>query len=225
MATSLKTASDSVPRDTVKWTMLMDIIRRVHVMYQDIDIKAALRYSGKSSTYYKVFVTGRGSGYCGNYRKDHRSARIYFIVKRSGAIQKCWCKCDTTEGRSSGKRCRDYESPGAALASHECAMLFESTSSLIGMVPPSTSASLDMTSFQLDTFIDKSGEVSALTTNATGSMFIKTLKRKCPGLNGGSTFHLRPTMRVVSSVQSDELTEDLDVDRFLAAAVADDDLE
>ncbi len=84
---------------------LRDAIRRMHPMYASIDLKRAVR-TGKG---YRVNVKGRGANYCQNIRRDHKSENVYFVALRKGLLQKCYCKCDTTEGRISG-RCREFES-------------------------------------------------------------------------------------------------------------------
>ena len=96
--------------------------RRVHAMYADIEVKYVHR-SGNGN-WYKVFVRNAGASYCLNVAKDHNHAQILFIVKRGGIQQVCQCRCDTVEGRVSGKRCRDYQSPLTVLLDGEKAALF-----------------------------------------------------------------------------------------------------
>ena len=43
------------------------------------------------------------SRYCDNIGMEHRSNRVWFIVRREGVSQRCHCKCDTTEGRKAGR--------------------------------------------------------------------------------------------------------------------------
>lgn len=52
---------------------------------------------------YFIMVCGKGSRYCINYGKDHRSVSIYFHMTSDGLVQRCTCKCKTTEGRSYGQ--------------------------------------------------------------------------------------------------------------------------
>jgi hypothetical protein len=60
------------------------------------------------------------SRWCGNLGRQHRSNTVYFVVTRKGVHQRCYCRCDTLEGRKYGL-CKDYHSdtwpvPAAALA-------------------------------------------------------------------------------------------------------------
>jgi hypothetical protein len=103
-------------------------VRRVDRMYRDIDVKYAHRAA--NGHWYRVFVRNVGASYCLNIGKDHSHAQIVFIVKRSGAQQVCQCKCDTTEGRVTGKRCRDYQSSLKELLSSEVATLFPASDNL-----------------------------------------------------------------------------------------------
>ena len=129
---------------------LQAAVRRVHRMYADIDVKYA--HKAANGNWYKVFVRNSGASYCLNVQKDHSHAQILFLAKRSGVQQICQCKCDTIEGRASGKRCRDYQSALHQLLSSERDILFppekgsagvedaflSSTSSLMGFRKPST---------------------------------------------------------------------------------------
>jgi hypothetical protein len=49
------------------------------------------------------------SMYCMNVGRDHNSCGIYFVLKKTGIVQKCFCRCDTDSGRLNGK-CVDYSS-------------------------------------------------------------------------------------------------------------------
>ena len=48
--------------------------------------------------------------FCMNVMKEHNNAGIYFQINKSGVCQRCFCKCDTVEGRLTGKRCSEYAS-------------------------------------------------------------------------------------------------------------------
>ena len=123
MARSTKAAHEVVLRGTPRWATLQNTVRRVAPIYETLDVKAIHRNRDGS---YKVFVTGQGSGHCQNFGKSHRSAVIYFIVSKSGVSQRCWCNCDTVEGRSAGVRCRDYKSiPMPLRGDEEMGSLFD----------------------------------------------------------------------------------------------------
>lgn len=114
--------ADLVLRGSEAAKALQAAIRRMHRMYADIDVKYAHRAG--NGNWYKVFVRNVGASYCMNVGKDHSHAQILFIAKRSGIQQVCQCRCDTTEGRITGRRCRDYSSPSQALLAAERSVLF-----------------------------------------------------------------------------------------------------
>ena len=47
------------------------------------------------------------SHYCMNLNREHNGEHIYFQIKHRTLYQRCFCACDTTEGRSEGK-CKYY---------------------------------------------------------------------------------------------------------------------
>ena len=56
-----------------------------------------------------VFMLRSTSRWCGNIGRAHHSNNVYFQVSRAGVCQRCYCRCDTTEGRRHGL-CKDYSS-------------------------------------------------------------------------------------------------------------------
>ena len=68
---------------------------------------ATVRAVIKEKTFYTVKVLD--TMYCLNKQDEHGRCGIYFVIFESGMKQKCFCKCDTTEGRVNGKCC-DYSS-------------------------------------------------------------------------------------------------------------------
>lgn len=56
------------------------------------------------------YVLKTTSGYCQNIERSHNSCGIYFILNKNGLCQKCYCKCNTLDGRKDGY-CKDYSSP------------------------------------------------------------------------------------------------------------------
>ena len=61
-------------------------------------------------TIYLINVADSGSRYCLNNGGEHRSRSIYFLAKRSGIEQRCFCRCSTIEGRISGVPCGEFRS-------------------------------------------------------------------------------------------------------------------
>ena len=56
-----------------------------------------------------VFMLRSTSRWCGNIGRAHNSNNVYFQLTRAGVCQRCYCRCDTTEGRRDGL-CKDYSS-------------------------------------------------------------------------------------------------------------------
>jgi hypothetical protein len=176
MANSSKTAQEVISRDTPRWVILQQLVRRVDAMYSTLDIKSVFKMKSRNSAY-KVFVGGKGSGYCQNYGKDHRTATVYFYVTKTGVTQMCWCKCDTLEHRVSGLRCRDFRSKPVSLLQHEISALFD-TATAWGMsaftVPtkPTASATPTLAPLPSDTDAD------AFTKSAGSALYFKDLKKR-----------------------------------------------
>ena len=65
-------------------------------------------FTGLFRTPYSVMLRST-SHFCRNLGRAHKSNTVYFVVNRSGVAQRCFCRCETTEGRQFGM-CKDYES-------------------------------------------------------------------------------------------------------------------
>ena len=63
-----------------------------------------------------------------NVARDHHSNTIYFTLTEYGICQKCFCRCDSTEGRKFGL-CRDYHSNMVALTAKLKSTLFPNAKS------------------------------------------------------------------------------------------------
>ena len=83
------------------------ILRYFDVNVKDYRIKDIKRifYSENES----VYILCSQSKYCTNIGKNHNSEHIYFKLNKKGICQKCFCKCDTLNGRQNGY-CKDYSS-------------------------------------------------------------------------------------------------------------------
>jgi hypothetical protein len=122
-------ASEPVAASSAVYSVLQNAIRALDPMYAAVDIRHALKYSSSSkSTFYRVYVCGKGSGYCMNMGRDHHKARVYFVVMKSGLRQKCCCECPTAAGRTSGKPCKLYESTPTPVREQDTFVLFNSSS-------------------------------------------------------------------------------------------------
>jgi hypothetical protein len=56
-----------------------------------------------------MFTIITNSHYCQNLGRNHNSEHVYFQIRGKKIVQKCFCKCDTSEGREKGK-CKYYSS-------------------------------------------------------------------------------------------------------------------
>lgn len=60
---------------------------------------------------YVIFVDSR---YCLNLGREHKSNNVYFLAKKDGVYQKCFCTCNTVVGRKFGM-CKDFRSAPSAI--------------------------------------------------------------------------------------------------------------
>lgn len=63
------------------------------------------------------YILKTNSKYCQNITKEHNSCGVYFILSKNGLSQKCYCRCNTLEGRNSGY-CKNYTSPPVPCSIH-----------------------------------------------------------------------------------------------------------
>jgi hypothetical protein len=94
--------------------MLEKAINNIHTGwdYPIRDIK-------KFKSWYRVDTN---SQFCINKGGDHEGEHIYFLVKKDGLYQKCYCKCDKV--RRTGKTCHQFESKRYNLQSSLLKKLF-----------------------------------------------------------------------------------------------------
>ena len=79
----------------------------------------------KFKTTYRVETTSK---YCENLGRNHNSNHIWFYINSDNTIcQKCFCKCETTEGRKHGF-CRDFAGRAHYLNKRLCELLYPSPS-------------------------------------------------------------------------------------------------
>ena len=58
----------------------------------------------ESASFFTLRSTAR---YCVNMGRPHRTNTVYFVLTRRGVSQRCFCRCETTEGRRFGM-CKDF---------------------------------------------------------------------------------------------------------------------
>jgi len=54
-----------------------------------------------------IYLVGTNSSYCENIKRSHNSNHIWFLVSETCIQQKCFCKCETLQGRRDGF-CKDF---------------------------------------------------------------------------------------------------------------------
>jgi hypothetical protein len=93
--------------------------------YARLTIKSA--DMSQAGTYYRVCVSGEGSTRCFNLidpkKKTHNTRTVYFIITQSGVVQRCWCRCATTEGRKR-EACKDFKTATKPLLDAHKKVLF-----------------------------------------------------------------------------------------------------
>lgn len=55
-----------------------------------------------------VFLLRSSSKYCQNVEREHGSSNVYFVLRPGGVSQHCYCRKSDTDGRVSGKCCKDF---------------------------------------------------------------------------------------------------------------------
>jgi hypothetical protein len=79
------------------------------------------------------FLVHTDSRFCYNLGRCHNSNRVYFYVDSTKILQKCYCNCNTTEGRMMGL-CKTYSSaPGTVSTELKQALFPESGDILINL--------------------------------------------------------------------------------------------
>ena len=71
----------------------------------------------------KFYIAQIDSNYCLNIERDHNSVGIYFQITETGMYQRCFCRCETLEGRINGL-CSKFKSKVFILPLEVKKMLF-----------------------------------------------------------------------------------------------------
>lgn len=85
----------------------IEILRFFNIYVKDYTIKDIKRifYSENEC----IYILCSQSKYCTNIGRNHNSEHIYFKLNKDGICQRCFCRCDTLDGRKHGY-CKDYKS-------------------------------------------------------------------------------------------------------------------
>jgi len=98
----------NIPYDHEKYEMVEEYIRNmINPKYRNISITNI--FTNSTGKWYIIEPVGDGSNYCMNVGRDHHSNGIYFLMTQKGIFQKCYCRCNTTQGRRFGL-CKEYTS-------------------------------------------------------------------------------------------------------------------
>ena len=90
------------------WKTIVKLINDVMPdVYKNVEIMDIKQCSGEKNDYYLVRTN---SSFCMNMARFHNSNTIYFVINEMGICQKCFCRCETTQGRRFGIMCKDYHS-------------------------------------------------------------------------------------------------------------------
>ena len=81
-------------------------------------------YSASNNNY----LVSTDSKYCENLKRSHNSNHVWFFIcgKDKTICQKCFCRCDTTEGRKHGY-CKDFYGRKNQLTTKICEIIFPNT--------------------------------------------------------------------------------------------------
>lgn len=95
------------------------------IRYQTItQWNSPLRQLRKNNNFYIAKID---SMYCLNIQREHNSCGIYFQITEQGMYQRCFCRCETLEGRMDGY-CSKYKSAPFVLPLEVRKMLFPKSS-------------------------------------------------------------------------------------------------
>jgi len=123
---ALRRTNTEIPPNTKRGLIVLNLVHRFHTFFSSVVVRHISLNAKKNK--YTVFVSGRGSTQCLNYipsghKKGHQSKRVYFQITLGGIVQRCTCKCDTTNGRRVG-RCSDFVSDSQPLTHDDKRQLF-----------------------------------------------------------------------------------------------------
>ena len=68
---------------------------------------------------------GEGESWCQNVGRSHNSNRVYGVVEKTKAYIRCHCSCATTQGRLSGRMCKDFMSESRFLTPKDIDALWD----------------------------------------------------------------------------------------------------
>ena len=100
-------------------------------MYLPGQSKSRIKKIFKHRDTYRVETTSR---YCENLGRNHNSNHVWFMVEKGTICQKCFCRCETMEGRKHGF-CKDFSGRPHYLPKGVCDILFTKSKDDSSVVP------------------------------------------------------------------------------------------
>ena len=64
----------------------------------------------------EFYLATLDTNFCMNVGREHNSNRVYYYINTNAVYQKCFCTCDTLEGRKFGEKCMDFRSSGREIS-------------------------------------------------------------------------------------------------------------
>lgn len=112
---------DRLDKETKEYKLIRRLINaKMPAIYKNIEIMDVHACNKGENLYYLIRTN---SSFCMNIAREHHSNTIYFVITEYGLCQKCFCRCNTTEGRKFGLCC-DYHSSMVSLSNKEKSVLF-----------------------------------------------------------------------------------------------------
>ena len=109
---------ERITKDSEIFKSIQNFVRKIFPNFKNVTIVDMHKCA--NGDYY---VCRSNSSYCMNIDREHQSNTIYFYIDKHNIYQKCFCSCDTVDGRKYGM-CKDYRSSGYKLTKVLTGMLY-----------------------------------------------------------------------------------------------------
>lgn len=105
------------PEDPKVWNRVEAFIRYQTITQWDSPLVYLKQFTPR------MYIAKIESMYCLNVQREHNQCGIYFQITESGLYQRCYCRCDTVDGRLDGM-CKNYKSAPFPIPIEVMKMLF-----------------------------------------------------------------------------------------------------
>lgn len=145
----------------------------------DLDSALPPQYTGQRFTgvlkMEHCFILRSSARYCANLGRAHYSNNVYFVLTRTGISQRCYCRCETTEGRKFGT-CKEYVGETFPVSAKAIESFFgkpddskcPDTSTECHMIIPLLPSQASKASLEIDALLRKSRPVMKTKKKAAG---------------------------------------------------------